>query len=86
MSGRSTAPRSSRRSPFLLTRLFEALPGAVGQALQGVTFEVQAGLYGVLIIAFLMFEPKGLAALTGRVRTYFTLWPFSRERLGGDSS
>ena len=71
--------------PYLLTKLFEALPPAVGSALESVTFELQAGLYGVLVIAFLMFEPKGLAALTGRVRTYFSLWPFSRERLGGDS-
>ena len=34
-------------------------------------------IYGLLIVVFLMFEPRGLAALWRRVKTYFTTWPFS---------
>lgn len=72
--------------PYLITSLFERLPGTIATTLQGEIFEIQAGLYGLLVIAFLIFEPAGLAALTGRVRKYFALWPFSRERLGGEGS
>jgi branched-chain amino acid transport system permease protein len=33
-------------------------------------------VFGLLIIFFLAFEPHGLAAIWGRVRRYFHLWPF----------
>lgn len=33
-------------------------------------------VFGVLIIAFLVFEPHGLAAIWSRVRRVFHLWPF----------
>ena len=34
-------------------------------------------LYGLLIIAFLLIEPRGLAAVWLRVKAYFKTWPFS---------
>ena len=34
-------------------------------------FEVNVGLYGLLIIAFLLFEPRGLFGIWHRVRTYW---------------
>ncbi len=34
-------------------------------------------LYGVIIIAFLIAEPRGLAGLWLRIRTWFKTWPFS---------
>lgn len=33
-------------------------------------------VFGVLIIAFLVFEPHGLAAIWARIRRVFHLWPF----------
>jgi branched-chain amino acid transport system permease protein len=33
-------------------------------------------VFGALIIAFLIFEPHGLAEIWRRVRRYFFLWPF----------
>ncbi|HWV27674.1 MAG TPA: branched-chain amino acid ABC transporter permease [Aeromicrobium sp.] len=39
--------------------------------------EVEAGLYGVLIIAFLLFEPRGLFGIWHRIRTYWKSFPFS---------
>jgi branched-chain amino acid transport system permease protein len=33
-------------------------------------------VFGLLIIGFLVFEPQGLAAVWGRVRRSFHLWPF----------
>jgi branched-chain amino acid transport system permease protein len=34
---------------------------------------------GVVIILFLIFEPRGLVHLWGAVKAYVRLWPFSRE-------
>jgi branched-chain amino acid transport system permease protein len=52
---------------------FEA---ALGQQ----TFEVQAALYGIAIMAFMLLEPGGLAALwERRIKRYFSLWPFRRR-------
>ena len=34
-------------------------------------------LYGLLIIAFLLIEPRGLAAVWLRLKAYFKTWPFS---------
>jgi branched-chain amino acid transport system permease protein len=34
-------------------------------------------LFGVLIVAFLLVEPLGLAAVWQRVKGYFKAWPFS---------
>jgi branched-chain amino acid transport system permease protein len=34
-------------------------------------------LYGVLLVAFLLAEPRGLAAVWFRLKTYFRTWPFS---------
>ena len=36
---------------------------------------------GVVIILFLIFEPRGLVHLWGAIKAYVRLWPFSREEL-----
>lgn len=44
----------------------------------GITVvQVEAILYGLLIIGFLLFEPKGLFGIWIRVRNYWKAWPFS---------
>jgi branched-chain amino acid transport system permease protein len=40
-------------------------------------FQVETILYGVLIIVFLIFEPRGLFGLWVRARNYWKAWPFS---------
>lgn len=40
-------------------------------------FQVEAILYGVLIIVFLIFEPRGLFGIWVRIRNYWKAWPFS---------
>jgi branched-chain amino acid transport system permease protein len=40
-------------------------------------FEVEVGLYGMLIVAFLLFEPRGLFGIWQRIRTYWKSFPFS---------
>ncbi|MEV4659509.1 branched-chain amino acid ABC transporter permease [Micromonospora sp. NPDC049301] len=40
-------------------------------------FQVETVLYGVLIIVFLIFEPRGLFGIWVRARSYWKAWPFS---------
>jgi branched-chain amino acid transport system permease protein len=40
-------------------------------------YQVNAILYGVLIIVFLIFEPRGLFGIWVRIRSYWKSWPFS---------
>jgi branched-chain amino acid transport system permease protein len=72
--------------PYILNLTFDRLPGAVATYLERSIFELQSGVYGLLIIVFMMFEPRGLAELTHRMRKYFVLWPFSRERLAEEEA
>lgn len=40
-------------------------------------FQLEAIFYGLLIIGFLVFEPRGLVGIWFRVRNYCKAWPFS---------
>jgi branched-chain amino acid transport system permease protein len=40
-------------------------------------FSLNQMLFGILIVAFLLFEPRGLAAVWFRIKGYFKSWPFS---------
>ena len=40
-------------------------------------FELQTIIFGLLIILFLILEPRGLYGLWLRLRNYFKAWPFS---------
>ena len=56
----------------------------IGQELQTSDFSflirelpaVQLLLFGLVLVVFLLFEPRGLARLWQRARDYFRLWPF----------
>jgi branched-chain amino acid transport system permease protein len=39
--------------------------------------ELNAVLFGLAIVVFLLLEPRGLAAFWFRIKTWFTTWPFS---------
>lgn len=45
-------------------------PGAI------TVFNVERILRGLVIVLFLVFEPKGLVAIWRRIKTYFLTWPF----------
>ncbi|MGJ9422389.1 branched-chain amino acid ABC transporter permease [Aeromicrobium sp. CF3.5] len=40
-------------------------------------FQLEAILYGSLIVVFLIFEPRGLFGIWNRIRLYWKGWPFS---------
>lgn len=60
--------------PGLISVLATKLPLLSG--LGGRTFELQIGLFGLIMLLFLVLEPRGLAGIWARVRLYFALWPF----------
>lgn len=66
----------------LLPRIASELPGFLPFITSNANehpniFEVELALYGLLIIAFLLFEPRGLFGIWMRVRTYWKSFPFS---------
>ena len=60
--------------PHLISHAAQALPFL--RAMGGKVFDLQIGVFGVVMLLFLIFEPRGLAGIWARVRFYFQLWPF----------
>jgi len=66
-------------APRLIERYSDSIPGvATGIGDDGfiTVFALNQALFGVLIVLFLVFEPRGLAAIWLRVKAYFKTWPF----------
>jgi len=40
-------------------------------------FYMKMILFGLIIVGFLIFEPKGLAEIYQRIKKYFKLWPYA---------
>jgi branched-chain amino acid transport system permease protein len=59
---------------FLFDPIISSGPGDSGFLSIG---EFNNILFGLFIVLFLMFEPRGLAALWIRAKTWFLTWPFS---------
>jgi branched-chain amino acid transport system permease protein len=60
--------------PHLISSAVEKTPILKGLGTQ--IFELQIGLFGVIMLLFLILEPRGLAGIWMRIRGYFQLWPF----------
>jgi branched-chain amino acid transport system permease protein len=60
--------------PQAIALMKDVLPAAIGQApgLQGL-------VYGMVLIAFVLFEPLGLYGRWLKLRTYFQIFPFYRR-------
>ena len=66
----------------LLPTLTRELPAYVPFISASVTdtpnvFQLESILYGLLIVGFLLFEPRGLFGIWIRIRNYWKGWPFS---------
>ncbi|GAA3457792.1 branched-chain amino acid ABC transporter permease [Dactylosporangium matsuzakiense] len=64
-------PRLTRELPALLP-FISSSPAESPNA-----YQLETVLYGVLIIVFLIFEPRGLFGIWIRLRNYWKAWPFS---------
>lgn len=62
--------------PQLIALGKDFLPEAIGQAAG-----LQGTVYGIVLIAFVLFEPMGLYGRWLKVRTWFQLFPFYRKGL-----
>lgn len=60
--------------PYSLMYLFDFF--SVTGVFKDYFFAVQSGLFGIIIIAFLLIEPLGMAEIWRRIRDYFQVWPF----------
>ena len=60
--------------PQFISAFKDVLPAGIGQA-PGL----QAVVYGLVLILFVMFEPTGLYGRWLKVRTWFELFPFYRK-------
>jgi branched-chain amino acid transport system permease protein len=60
--------------PQIIAMVKDYLPAAIGQApgLQGF-------VYGVVLVAFVLFEPQGLYGRWLKIRTYLQMFPFYRK-------
>lgn len=66
-------------TPYVLAE-FASLFGA-GSALQVYFFATQYAFFGVIIVLFLVLEPKGLVGMWSRIRDFMALWPFKYMRV-----
>ncbi len=73
--------------PLFGALFFSLMPGAIQTALhsfgsigQGLALslgQIERIIFGLFIILFLIFEPRGLWGIWFRLRNYFKAWPFS---------
>ena len=65
--------------PRLVQNVAEYVPfvGGLGEDSLINVFQLETMLFGVLIVLFLILEPRGLYGLWIRIRNYFKAWPFS---------
>jgi branched-chain amino acid transport system permease protein len=62
--------------PAYIQRIGSTLQGSSLSFLIAELSAVQLGLFGVVLVVFLLVEPRGLARLWQRTKDYFRLWPF----------
>ena len=66
--------------PAVIEEYSGSLPGVESGATdEGFisVFTLNQAIFGLLIVLFLVFEPRGLAAMWLRLKAYFRAWPFS---------
>ncbi|MGH3665458.1 MAG: branched-chain amino acid ABC transporter permease [Egibacteraceae bacterium] len=61
--------------PALIQQLGTSLRGSLPLLTQQLP-AIQLGVFGLVIVLFLIFEPRGLARLWQRAKDYVRLWPF----------
>lgn len=66
--------------PSIIEEYSESIPGVQSSASDSGFISVASfnqAVFGVLIVLFLILEPRGLAAIWLRIKAYFKAWPFS---------
>lgn len=63
-------------TPELLNHLSEIVK-ETAPGYEEIFVPMKEVIFGLLIVLFLIFEPRGLAELWNRIKAFFRLWPFS---------
>ncbi|MBU2510749.1 branched-chain amino acid ABC transporter permease [bacterium] len=61
--------------PHIITYFIDVLKGSY-PALSGFIVDFKLGIFGLVIIATLLFEPRGLYGIYQRIKVYWKTWPF----------
>ncbi len=65
--------------PAYISRVGQSLQSSEVQLLRNLIPKlpaIQLTLFGLVLVVFLLFEPRGLARLWQRAKDYFRIWPF----------
>jgi len=62
--------------PVVLTNLGRAVKTSF-PVIDSIIPFIQQGMFGLVIILFLILEPEGLNKIWKNIKDYFRLWPFS---------
>jgi branched-chain amino acid transport system permease protein len=65
--------------PYTIDMAMSAL--GLSERLSSVVFAVNYAAFGLVMVAFLVFEPQGLVGLWRRTQSWFLLWPFKQRPL-----
>jgi len=63
-------------TPEILNHLSEVVK-AYAPGHEEIFVPMKEVIFGLLIVLFLIFEPRGLAEIWNRIKAFFRLWPFS---------
>ena len=66
--------------PHVITAVFETV-GASPKVQMVFVVPSQIAIFGVIMMLFLIFEPRGLVGIWSRIRVYFELWPLRQTIL-----
>ena len=66
--------------PYLIDEAVDTF--TVPARLSTYLFAVKYASFGLIMIMFLVFEPRGLVGIWKRIQNYFVLWPFKHRSLG----
>ena len=66
--------------PYIIDALVDILH--VPTRLTTYMFAIKYSAFGLIMIIFLVFEPRGLVGIWQLIRDYFILWPFKHKPLG----
>ncbi|HKC45761.1 MAG TPA: branched-chain amino acid ABC transporter permease [Burkholderiales bacterium] len=67
--------------PYVIEGTMAAL--GLTELLASVVFAVNYAAFGLLMILFLVFEPRGLVGIWRRTQNWLLLWPFKQKPLAG---
>jgi branched-chain amino acid transport system permease protein len=61
--------------PYVVTAISQHVPSGLASLLSTRIYDVENVIYGIAIIIFLVWEPKGIISIVQKPRRFFSTWP-----------